>query len=94
MGVLIYWPLSVMCLCVCVCVCVCVYMYVVSNQSSSKKTHYVSDLKKFEALLHKIIHQGSSGTKVSRIDMYRVITSLSKINNTSNVAQSPSQPKK
>ena len=34
----------------CVCVCVCV----ISNQSASKKPHYVSDFSKFDALLHKI----------------------------------------
>ena len=37
-------------LCVCVCVCVCV----ISNQSISKKSHYVSDLSKVDALLRKI----------------------------------------
>ena len=34
--------------CVCVCVCVCVFVYVVSNQSTSKKQHYVSDLSKLD----------------------------------------------
>ena len=43
------------CLCVCVCVCVCVSVCVHvskcvrSNQSTSKKPHYVSDLSKLTA---------------------------------------------
>ena len=36
-----------MCFCVCVCLCVCV----VSNQSTSKKPHYVSDLSKLIGLI-------------------------------------------
>ena len=39
----VYWPLIVLCVFVCV----------ISNQSTSKKTHYVSDLSKLDALLHK-----------------------------------------
>ena len=31
----------------------CVYACVISNQSTSKKPHYVSDLSKLDALLHK-----------------------------------------
>ena len=41
MGVSVYWPLSVLCVFVCL-VCVCVR----SNQSTSKKPYYVSDLSK------------------------------------------------
>ena len=37
MGLSVYWLLSVLC----VCVCVCVYVCVISNQSISKKLHYV-----------------------------------------------------
>ena len=37
----------------CVCMCVYVYVNVISNQSTSKKPHYVSDLSKLEALLEK-----------------------------------------
>ena len=33
-----------------ICLCVCV----ISNQSTTKKTHYVSDLSKLDTLLHKI----------------------------------------
>ena len=31
----------------------CVYVCVISNQSTSKKPHYVLDLSKLDALLHK-----------------------------------------
>ena len=31
----------------------CLYVCIISNQSISKKTHYVSGLSKFDALLHK-----------------------------------------
>ena len=62
-----YWSLTVLydfvcmclrvCVCVCVCarvcVCVCVSVCVMSNQSTSKETHYVSDLSKLNALLHE-----------------------------------------
>ena len=41
------------CMCVCVRVCVCVCVCVMSNQSTSKETHYVSDLSKLNALLHE-----------------------------------------
>ena len=44
MGVSVYWPMSVLCAFVCVCVSVCVCVR--SNQSTSKKPHYVSDLSK------------------------------------------------
>ena len=33
--------------------CVCVFVCVISNQNTSKKPHYVSDLSKLDALLHK-----------------------------------------
>ena len=46
MGLRVYWPLSVLCVFVCVCVSVCLCMFVRSNQSTSKKPHYVSDLSK------------------------------------------------
>ena len=45
MGVSVYWPMSVMC------VLVCLRMCVISIQS--EKPHYVSDLSKVDALLHK-----------------------------------------
>ena len=35
-------------------VCLCVYEREISNQSASKKLHYMSDLSKLDALLHKI----------------------------------------
>ena len=35
----------------CFCVCVCLYVCVVSNQSTSKKPHYVSDLSKLIGLI-------------------------------------------
>ena len=41
------------CVRVCVCVCVCMCVCVMSNQSTSKETHYVSDLSKLNALLHE-----------------------------------------
>ena len=53
-------PLSVLCVfvcvcvCVCVCMCVCVCVYVISNPSTSKKPHYLSDLGKRDAWLHGI----------------------------------------
>ena len=50
-------------MCACVCVCVCVYVCVISNQSTSRKPHYVSDLSKLDVLLHKT-HQASSGTRL------------------------------
>ena len=40
-------PVRAVCVCVCVCVCV------VSNQNTSKKAHYRSDLSKLDPLLHK-----------------------------------------
>ena len=57
--------------------CVCVFVCVISNQSTSKKSHCVSDLSsKLDALLHK------TQTKVFlvlRLNMCRSILSLSKI---------------
>ena len=53
------------------------FVCVISNQSTSKKPH-VSDLSKLGALLHKI-HEGTSGTKVTRLDMCRSILSFRKI---------------
>ena len=47
-------------LCVCVCVYVCVYLSlrlyvcVISNQSTSKKRHYVLEIRKYDLLLRKI----------------------------------------
>ena len=66
---------------------VCLFLCVISNQSTSKKPHYVSELSKCDVLLHKT-QLGLSGTMVPRLDMCRSITSLS------NVAQSPIQPNK
>ena len=40
--------------CVCVFVFACVCVCVISNQSTRKKYHYVSDLTKLDALLRKI----------------------------------------
>ena len=58
-------PESVVCLCMCVCVFVCM----VSNQNTSKKPLYVSDLSKHDTLMHKTHikvllvrrYQGSTG---------------------------------
>ena len=50
----IYLYSSALCAFVCVCV--------ISNQSTSKKPHFVSDLSKLDALLHT--KQGPSGTRV------------------------------
>ena len=76
MGVSVYWLLSVLCVFLCVFVCVLYQIRV-----PAKKTHYVSDLSKFDTLLHKthIKVQGPSITKVPRLDMCRSIISLSKI---------------
>ena len=41
MGMSVYWSQSVPC------------VFVISNQSTNKKTHYVSDLSKPDTLLHK-----------------------------------------
>ena len=68
MGVSVYWPLSVMCVFVCVCLFVCV----ISNQSTSKKTH-VSDFSKLDALLYK------TRIKILKLDMCTSMTSVSKI---------------
>ena len=67
MGVSVYWPLSVLCVLMCVSVCVR------SNQSTSKKPHYGSDLSKLHAFLHKTC------IKVLRFDMCTFMISLSKI---------------
>ena len=72
MVVSIYCPMTpecALCLCVFVSVCVCVR----SNQSTSKKPHYVSDLSKLDALLHKTC------IKVLGLDMCTSMISLSKI---------------
>ena len=71
MGVSVYWPLSVLCVFVSVCVSVCVCVR--SNQITSKKPHYVSNLSKLDALLHKTY------IKVLRFDMCTSMISLSKI---------------
>ena len=47
MGVSVYCSLSVLCL------FVCVLVRVISNQSTRKKTHYVSDFSKLDAFSHK-----------------------------------------
>ena len=52
MGLLLYWPLSVLCVFACMCVCVCVCVCLILNQSTSKKPH-VSDLSKLDTLLHE-----------------------------------------
>ena len=62
----VYWLLSVLCVFV---VCLCM----ISNHSTSKKRHYVSQLSKLDTLLHK------THIKVLRLDMCRSIISLSKI---------------
>ena len=62
----------------CVFVCVRVSMCVISNQSTSKKTYYVSELSKLDALVHNT-HQGHVGTKLSRLGIIRSIISLSDI---------------
>ena len=48
----------------------------ISNQSTSKKSHYLADLGKLDALLHKT---HPSGTEIPRLEMSRSILSLSKI---------------
>ena len=68
MDVLVYWPLSVLQVFACV--------YVILNQSTNKKTHYLSDLCKLDALLYTL--QGPSSIKVKRLDMCRSIISLGK----------------
>ena len=64
-------------LCVCVCVYVCVRVgvcvRVISNQSTSKKRHHVSDLSKLDALIHK------TRIKALRRDMCTPMISLSKV---------------
>ena len=69
MGVSVYCPLNVLCFFfyVFVCVCVCV----MSNQSTSKKAHHVSDLSKLDALFHK------THIKVLRLDMCTSMMPLS-----------------
>ena len=54
--------------CVSPCVC-CVSVCVISNQSTSKKPHYVSDLSKLDALLHKT----QQGTKARHVYIHSVI---------------------
>ena len=53
----------------------CVFLYVISNQSTSKKPHYVSDLSKLDALLHKTHIR----VKEPRLNMCRSILSFCKI---------------
>ena len=67
-----------LCVCVRVRVRVRVRVCVISNQNTSKKPHYMSDLSKFDALLHKT-QQDHFGTKVPGLDMCRSIILLSKI---------------
>ena len=52
----------------------------------------MSDLSKFVTLLNRT-HQGSSDSKVPRLNIYRSITPLSEITH-QNVARSPIQSKK
>ena len=66
--VLIYWPLSVLCV-LCECLCMCD----ISNQSTSKKSLLVSDHSKRDPLLHK------THNKVLRLNMYKFMISLCKI---------------
>ena len=67
MGVSVYWPQSVLCMFVC-------FVCVISNQNTSKKPHYVSDLSKLEAFLHKT---HIKVFLVPRLDMCRSKLSLS-----------------
>ena len=59
MGVPVYWDLSALCVFVCVCLCVCVFVR--SNQSTSKKPHYVSDLSKLIVCTHPLSAGGGGG---------------------------------
>ena len=54
MGVSVYWPLSVLLVFVCVCVFVCV----ISNHSTRKKPHYVSD----QVMVKEDNHARATGT--------------------------------
>ena len=72
---------------VCLCVCLCLFVCVISNQSTSKKLYHVSDLSKLDTLLHKKMHQGPEA-------QHLYIHDIIKKSSTSNVAQSPIQPKK
>ena len=71
------WPLSELCVFMCVCVCLCLIL----NQRTGKKTNYVSRLSKLDACCIKHISRSFcfSGPKVPRLEMFRSITSLSKI---------------
>ena len=62
---------------------VCLYVSVFvcdikSEYQKSKNPHYLSDLHKLDELLHKT-EEGSSGTKVPRLDICRSIAAFSKI---------------
>ena len=74
MGVSVYWPLSVLRVFVCVSLCLCV----MSNQSTSKKPHHVSDLSKLDALFNKT-HIKVLLVLRYRGSMCRSLISLSKI---------------
>ena len=57
--------------CPCMCVCVCVCIYVISNQSTSKRPHYMSDFSTPDALLDK------THIKVLlKVLSYQVLTSI------------------
>ena len=70
----------------------CIYVCVISNQSTSKKTH-LSDLSKLDILLH------NKQCKVALVLTYQRSTfidpqNMIKSNNTLSAVQSPIQPKK
>ena len=52
----------------------------ISNQITDRKSHYVSDVTKLDALMDKT-PPGPSGTNVPRLSMCRSIISLRKITN-------------
>ena len=52
----------------------------ISNQITDRKSHYVSDVTKLDALMDKT-SPGPSGTNVPRLSMCRSIISLRKITN-------------
>ena len=70
--------MSFVCVCVCVFVCLFVCLFVCDIKSEYHKKTHVSDLSKFDALLHKT-RQTPSGTKVPRPGMCISIISLNKI---------------
>ena len=69
---------------------VCLCMRVISNQCTGKKLHFLSDLSKLDTLLHKT---HSKGLLVLWYQGSKFVCNI-KCNNTSNMAQSPIQPKK